>query len=66
MNSTFNTTAALDGAANTTGCVIQIIGWCSFSQVAQTAIILGFIALVVACCCCYCTAIQEDRPNIYK
>jgi hypothetical protein len=66
MNSTFNATPAMRGAANTTACVVQIIGWCGFSEGQQTGIVLGFIALGLVVCCCYCAAVQQDRPNIYK
>ena len=66
MNSTFNATPALRGADNITACVVQIIGWCSFSEGQQTGIVLGFIGLGIVFCCCYCTAVQQDRPNIYR
>ena len=56
MNSTFNTTA----------CVVQIIGWCSFSEDAQAGIIMGFISIGIVFCCCYCAAIQENKLDIQK
>ena len=66
MNSTFNSTPALRGAANTTACVVKIIGWCSFSDGEQTGIILGFIALGLLGCCCYCVSVKEEKSNIYR
>ena len=66
MNSTFNATPALRGAANATACVVHIIGWCNFSEGQQAGITIGFIGLGIVFCCCYCTAVQQDRPNIYK
>jgi hypothetical protein len=60
MNST------LRGPVNTTACVVQIIGWCEFSQGAQTGIILSFIVLGIVACCCYCAFVQEEKFNIYR
>jgi len=56
----------MNSTANTTACVVQIIGWCSFSEGQQTGIVMGFIGLGIVFCCCYCTAVQQDRSNIYK
>jgi hypothetical protein len=56
MNNTFNATS----------CAVQITGWCEFSQGAQAGIILGFIALIVVGCCCYCLTVQEKKLNIYR
>jgi hypothetical protein len=47
-------------------CVVQIIGWCSFSDGEQTGIILGFIALGLLGCCCYCVSVKEEKSNIYR
>ena len=66
MNTTFNVTPALREASNATACVVQIIGWCSFSDGEQTGIILGFIALGLLGCCCYCASVKEEKFNIYR
>lgn len=66
MNNTFNVTPALRGLSNSTACVVQIIGWCGFSAGEQTGIILGFIALFLVGCCCYCASVQEEKLDIYR
>ena len=53
MNNTFNATS----------CAVQIIGWCGFSEGEKTGIILGFIALFLVGCCCYCVSVQEEKPT---
>jgi len=63
MNITFNASTAI---ANYTRCRIEIIGWCGFSQGEQTGIILGFIALGLFGCCCYCLSVKEDKHDIYR
>lgn len=63
MNISFNASTPI---ANSTRCVVQIIGWCGFSQGEQTGIILGFIALGIVGCCCYCMSVKEDKHDIYS
>jgi len=66
MNNTFNATSTLRDVSNSTACAVQIIGWCGFSEGAKAGIILGFIALFVVGCCCYCMSQQEEESDIYS
>jgi len=65
MNTTFNAIPALRGASNSSACLVQIIGWCKFSEGQQTGIVLGFILLLLVGCCCYCACMKEESPDIY-
>jgi hypothetical protein len=62
----FNAIPALRGASNSSACLVQIIGWCKFSEGEQTGITIGFILLGVFFCCCYCACVRESRLNIYR
>ena len=66
MNTTFNATPALRDLSNSTACVVQIIGWCNFSEGEQTGITISFILLGVLFCCCYCACINERKLDIYR
>ena len=66
MNATFHASPALRGLSNSTACVVQIIGWCKFSEGEQTGITIGFILLGVFFCCCYCACVNERKLNIYR
>jgi hypothetical protein len=59
-----NATPSLRGNS-TARCPVEILGWCNFSDGAKAGIIIGFIALILVGCCCYCATV-EDKPNIYK
>jgi hypothetical protein len=60
-----NATPSLRGATNSTArCSVEILGWCDFSDRAKAGIIIGFIALILVACCCYCATVEE-KPNIY-
>ena len=60
-----NATPSLRGSRNSTACSVEILGWCGFSDGAKAGIIIGFIALILLGCCCYCATV-EDKPNIYE
>lgn len=66
MNTTFNATPAVRAPSNSSACLVQIIGWCGFSEVEQTGITIGFILLGIVFCCCYCACVQERKLDIYR
>jgi len=65
LNQTITPSLRGGGSTNSTGCSVAILGWCTFSQGAQAGIILGFIALILFGCCCYCVT-REQESDIYK
>ena len=53
---------SLRGSYNTTsGCSIQIEGWCRFTDTQRNGIIAGFVLLYmsVSCICCCCKALED-------
>jgi hypothetical protein len=67
LNQTMINTPSLrgGGSVNSTACPVEIRGWCTFSDGIKAGIIIGFIALILLGCCCYCATL-EDKPNIYE